>query len=247
MRINIIGDIAGRYDELMLLLNKMPEADLVIAVGDLVDRGPKSKQVIEWFMANQDKAIAIYGNHEDMMVNYCKDPDEWQNRSMWLHNGGKATLKSYENEKGFADVPVEVIEWLEKCPTWWKNDQLLVSHCPILGDMEAGDLPDPLDHNQHYFIWNRIPPYKRENYSLFHVYGHNGEHREHSDDMGTYATCIDNSFRGELMGMSWPSKEIFRQSYLPVGETLEERAKAEQREMTDEEKRQMEFLRSLNN
>jgi len=37
MKINIIGDIAGRYDELMLLIEKMPKADLIISVGDLVE------------------------------------------------------------------------------------------------------------------------------------------------------------------------------------------------------------------
>ena len=69
MKINIIGDIAGRYDELMLLLAKMPEADLIVSVGDMVDRGPKSKEVIEFFMTNP-KAYAIYGNHESMMYEH---------------------------------------------------------------------------------------------------------------------------------------------------------------------------------
>lgn len=226
MKINIIGDIAGRYDELRLLLNKMPEADLVISVGDLVDRGPKSRQVLEWFM-NNPKAVAIYGNHEDMMVNYCKDPDDWQNRSMWLHNGGKATLKSFETEAGVADVPVELIEWLEKCPIWWANDELVISHAPINHDFD--DLPDQYRKDgAHYFIWNRCVPYKRSTVDShkFHVYGHNGEFRWHEDDKGQFAACIDNSWEGELTGMHWPSKEIFTQDYLPVGETLEERAKA---------------------
>lgn len=229
----------------MLLLKKMPEADLVISVGDLVDRGPKSKQVLEWFMNNPTKAVAIYGNHEDMMVQYCKDPHDSLNRSMWLNNGGKATLKSFETEAGVADVPVELIEWLEKCPLWWKNDELLISHAPVNHDFD--DLPDQYcKDGHHYFIWNRCVPYKRVSNTQFHIYGHNGEHRGHSDDTGEYAFCIDNSWHGELTGMHWPSKEIFRQNYLPVGETLEERAKAEQREMTDEEKEQMDFLRSLN-
>ena len=72
MTYNIIGDIAGRFDELMLLLAKMPEADKVILVGDMVDRGPKSKEVIEWAM-NNPNVIAIKGNHEDMMVDFCED------------------------------------------------------------------------------------------------------------------------------------------------------------------------------
>ncbi len=214
MTINIIGDIAGRYDEFLLLLEKMPKADLIISVGDLVDRGPKSRQVLEWFFANQDKAVAIYGNHEDMMVNYCKNPDDWHNRSMWLHNGGKATLKSFENEKGVADVPVELVEWLEKCPIWWQNDDIVISHAPINFDMD--ELPDQYRKDgAHYFIWNRCVPYKRGHLHKYHVYGHNGEHRFHTDDKGDYAFCVDNSWHGEVTGMHWPSKEIFRQEFLP--------------------------------
>ena len=58
MTYNIIGDIAGRFDELMLLLAKMPESDKVILLGDMVDRGSQSKQVIEWAMTNPN-VIAI--------------------------------------------------------------------------------------------------------------------------------------------------------------------------------------------
>ena len=44
---NIIGDIAGEFDALIELVKRMPDEDILL-VGDLVDRGPKSLQVIEW-------------------------------------------------------------------------------------------------------------------------------------------------------------------------------------------------------
>ena len=64
--VNIISDIAGNYKTLMALLEKMPQDEEIISVGDMVDRGPRSKEVIEFFM-NNENATAIMGNHEHMM------------------------------------------------------------------------------------------------------------------------------------------------------------------------------------
>lgn len=218
MKINIIGDIAGRYDELILLLAKMPEADLVISVGDMVDRGRQSKQVLEWFMKTPN-AKAIYGNHEDMMVKYCENPYDWNNRMMWLHNGGHQTLESFRAGLTDTNIPIEelvdpvIVEWIKALPLYFINEELVISHGPI--QTEFDELPDQYSkHNHHYFIWNRMPPHKRVSNKLFHVYGHNGEIKHNTDSIGTYATCIDNSWHGELTGMHWPTQEIFRQEYL---------------------------------
>jgi serine/threonine protein phosphatase 1 len=61
----IIGDIHGCYDELLELLNQISPAedDLLISVGDIVDRGPKSLPVFDFFQ-NRENAIVVMGNHE---------------------------------------------------------------------------------------------------------------------------------------------------------------------------------------
>lgn len=235
MKINIIGDIAGRYDELLLLLRKMPEADLILSVGDMVDRGPKSKEVINFFMTTPNTE-AVYGNHEDMMLEYALGRE----RSMWVYNGGFETIESYAGKGQFnATIPQEVIEWLQKRPMYFQTDDLFVSHCPVTNLAQC--VPKDPYGRDHFFIWNRYVPSKPQ--PKFMVYGHNGRHRDHKWGDGThFASCIDNSHDDELMGMHWPSKEIFTQKYLPVHETLAERAKSEQREMTDEEKEQYDFL-----
>lgn len=207
MKINIIGDIAGRYDELQLLLKKMPEADLILSVGDMIDRGPKSREVLEFFM-NTPGTEAIYGNHEDMMVQAVRD--KWQVH-LWLHNGGSATVKQFMEPDGNILVPVEMIAWLEKRPMYFKTDDLIVSHAPIHYDQD--DIPSDPYSRDHYFIWNRWVPYKRTG-DRFMIFGHNGKLEEYGD----YAMCVDNSHRGELVGIHWPTKEIFRQEYLPEGE-----------------------------
>ena len=65
---NLIGDIQGNYHTLRALLKQMPDEEPV-SVGDMVDRGPRSKEVLEFFRLN---GKALLGNHEHMMLDYFK-------------------------------------------------------------------------------------------------------------------------------------------------------------------------------
>lgn len=65
MRTFVIGDIHGCYDELMALIAKagLSDADRLIALGDIVDRGNQSKEVYE-YLKNRTNCIVLMGNHE---------------------------------------------------------------------------------------------------------------------------------------------------------------------------------------
>ncbi|MBX3160484.1 MAG: serine/threonine protein phosphatase [Deltaproteobacteria bacterium] len=65
MRTLIIGDIHGCYDELRDLFDAAALAsdDIVVSVGDLVDRGPAPAEVVRWFRARPG-AVVLMGNHE---------------------------------------------------------------------------------------------------------------------------------------------------------------------------------------
>lgn len=65
MKIYIIGDIHGCYDELMDLIARasITVQDRIIALGDIVDRGNKSKEVYE-YLKNRPNTIVLMGNHE---------------------------------------------------------------------------------------------------------------------------------------------------------------------------------------
>ncbi len=211
MKINIIGDIAGRFDELQELLSKMPEADLILSVGDMMDRGPKSREVLQWFMEQQmlGKAETIYGNHEELMVQGVK----FGASHMWFYNGGTATIRSYADspDQELEDVLIDAdhIEWLEKRPMYFQTDDLFVSHAPITSLKYVPKDPYSRDH---YFIWNRYEPSKPMD--KFVVNGHNGLLTEYKwGDGSVIGMCIDNSHRGQLCGMHWPSKEIFAVDY----------------------------------
>lgn len=103
LRVYAIGDIHGRADLLNRLLDLI-EADnaaqekakvVVIYLGDYIDRGPHSRQVVDRILdehAFADEVIRLRGNHEDALLNFIDDPARGR---VWFDWGGMATLLSY--------------------------------------------------------------------------------------------------------------------------------------------------------
>lgn len=107
-----VGDIHGRQDLLDDLHRRMAEdarskSDLrpvAIYLGDYVDRGPRSRDVIETLVGNPlegFEAVHLKGNHEDMMLAFLEAPETGPR---WLANGGLATLASYGIEDAACDA-----------------------------------------------------------------------------------------------------------------------------------------------
>lgn len=74
----VIGDVHGCYDELLDLLKIIQEGAegrststdkiLKIFVGDIVNKGPKSRQVLELFMKNREDMLSVRGNHDEVVI-----------------------------------------------------------------------------------------------------------------------------------------------------------------------------------
>lgn len=104
-----IGDVHGRIDLLEPLIEKILVDALshqddgddtpaeVIVVGDVVDRGPHSREALEFLTAIQAwpeiTPIFLLGNHEQMLLEFLEDPLA---NKRWLRYGGYETLLSYE-------------------------------------------------------------------------------------------------------------------------------------------------------
>ncbi len=100
-RLYVIGDIHGRLDLLDRLIddihrdaNQFGGESLTVTLGDYVDRGPNSREVIERLMVNPfpDKYVALKGNHEALLSTFIDDPAIG---SQWRHLGGLETLQSF--------------------------------------------------------------------------------------------------------------------------------------------------------
>jgi hypothetical protein len=216
---NIIGDVAGQYKTLMALLKKMPD-DLPFSIGDMVDRGPQSKEVLDFFMKN---GRAMLGNHEHMMAcEYEAMPSPYRN-GVWHYNGGGATLRSFGatdlsyNEA--RDLLAPYLHWIATLPLSLAKDGVFLSHAPVSPFKDSPEqcvrIADRFDFEDS-LIWNRFTPPKPME-GLFQVFGHNnwqGGETFEVEGKKAHAMCIDKSGQNILMGLHWPSMKVYEQEYL---------------------------------
>ncbi len=124
----VIGDIHGCYYTLAELyssiVNQYPSAE-IFAVGDLVDRGNFSYEVIEFLRGNNIRFTP--GNHDYMFSYFFRHPQSLFARS-WNLNGNEATLFSYQGKE---DKIQEHIEVILNAPLFYNLDDCFISHAGI--------------------------------------------------------------------------------------------------------------------
>ncbi|MBS0260732.1 MAG: serine/threonine protein phosphatase [Planctomycetes bacterium] len=129
-RILAIGDIHGCDIAFLALLKGLAirRQDTVVILGDVVDRGPGSRQVIDRILQLQDECqlIFIQGNHEEMMLSGLTDEQMAQG---WLLYGGQATLASYGGDRGL--VPQTHIDLLKAGRSYWETDTEIFVHANL--------------------------------------------------------------------------------------------------------------------
>lgn len=217
----VIGDIAGQYNALLRLVAKFPKDESIILVGDLIDRGPHSKDVIQWASTNP-KVRAIRGNHEDMLLDYVSGGHRY-NQGLYHHNGGGETLASY----GDGDIPDEHIAWLESLPLYIEEDGFFISHAPIAQfrtiaeakEFAAEEIEDRVKESG--LMWNRDFPAYID--GVIQVFGHNANFglkkffRPASLQIVVsdkpYAICLDDSWQEKVTGLNTKTLEILQEPY----------------------------------
>lgn len=218
----IIGDIAGRYDELLRVeeaARKVHSDFSVISVGDMVDRGPASPAVVEHFRTSPDH-YAVLGNHEHMMIDWYSSESKYPKEfrwDVWLGNGGDVTKTSYEVSSD-PNILQRHLEYLKTLPDHLsiptEQGDILVTHAPVhpvLGLTRQLELPL---YDIDSILWNRMLPVPSEKYAM-QFFGHNAVHCvqfcNYNDN--PYAVNVDTSRGRKLSGVFWPSLEIVESSY----------------------------------
>lgn len=168
MRTIVVGDIHGCYNELKELIVELKtkkeynkDTDRLIFIGDYIDRGRDSDKVIKYIRELQrdnDKVIALKGNHEDMCVNYYKYRED-----NWKYNGGNATIKSFHGHKQL----MQNLTWMENLPLYYEDDYFVYVHAGI-------DVDKPLDKQSNYdLLWVRESfIYNPKKFNKRVVFGH---------------------------------------------------------------------------
>src|SRR5580765_6927246 len=145
-----IGDIHGEPEHLLKLMAGLPaltEEDTVVFLGDYVDRGPRSKEVVALVRAlpkeTKAKVVALRGNHEDAWLRVIDEG--WDEFVLPPPNGCLATMRSYaggeqpgEGELPRPDellilqtgtfFPEEVVTWFRSLPYWYEDDHAIYVH-----------------------------------------------------------------------------------------------------------------------
>lgn len=124
----VIGDIHGHYEGLMTLLEAIAPTldDQVYFLGDLIDRGPHSAQVVN-FVKNSCYQCLL-GNHEQMLLNIFTNGQVTTSMvKAWLYSGGQATLASYQQ----ATIPHDHLEWFKALPTYLDLGDILLAHAGV--------------------------------------------------------------------------------------------------------------------
>jgi len=137
-----IADLHGRFDLLESAVSEIRKHAgatpfKIITMGDYVDRGPESREIIEFLMAWQhvdSSLVCLKGNHEEMMVETIRKPldPDW-----WIANGGDATLISYGHpRKGSYQpdiVPADHLAWLDALPLMHVDEYRVFVHAGVVG------------------------------------------------------------------------------------------------------------------
>jgi serine/threonine protein phosphatase 1 len=96
MRTFTIGDVHGCLDQLEDLVARIdPKGDdLVIFLGDYIDRGPRSAEVVDFLidLAKEVSCVFLRGNHEHMFLEFL---EFGANKTLYFANGGMKTIESY--------------------------------------------------------------------------------------------------------------------------------------------------------
>jgi serine/threonine protein phosphatase 1 len=184
-----IGDVHGRLDLLNRLLAEIesdnvargPATTIVVFLGDLIDRGPDSAQVVDKAIVGLSWAstVCLKGNHEAAMLD-ALDGVEGAAR-MWLSYGGLETLASWGvssttlskgdheeiMESARAVISKEHHRWLSLCPVSYRLGDYYFVHAGVRPGV------DLFSQNVHDQLWIRDEFLRsRRNHGALIVHGH---------------------------------------------------------------------------
>jgi len=124
----IIGDVHGHYTGLMTLLDEIApgQNDQVYFLGDLIDRGPDSFQVVDF--VQRHGYSCLLGNHEQLMIDSFPNGRPFSPAlQAWLYSGGRATIASY----GESGILLDHLDWMKTLPTYLDLGDLWLVHAGV--------------------------------------------------------------------------------------------------------------------
>ena len=143
----VVGDIHGYYDSFVNLVSKLnlDVGDLVISIGDMIDGGPESVGVVDFFIEN-DQFLAILGNHEQMLLDYWNKKSKFDLVSL-KSDGFWASRNPLDRNKKLA-----IVEYLSNLPTEVVLEKFRIVHAGYRDFPYSSSLDEQSDEDR---LWSR--------------------------------------------------------------------------------------------
>jgi serine/threonine protein phosphatase 1 len=137
-KIFAVGDIHGCFDKLDELMKIIPwkkeSGDLLLFIGDYIDRGPKAREVVDYLVKLKKKGgnfAFLKGNHEKMLLDYYIHQKD---QMLYVANGGAETIASYVEggigRKAFV-LPEDHLEFLLNLQLYYQTDDYIFVHAGL--------------------------------------------------------------------------------------------------------------------
>lgn len=154
MRTFAVGDIHGYAEKLRRLLpllrDKAKPGDALIFMGDYIDRGPESRQVVDQVLklmrGGWDGPVtALKGNHEALLLDFLAPRSRYE-PGIWLQNGGREAIFSYSGSPDPASfaaaLPLEHLAFFQNLLSWHGDENGIYVHAGIIPGLSPADCTD---------------------------------------------------------------------------------------------------------
>lgn len=202
-----IGDIHGcavAFAALKQAIDPTPE-DLIIPLGDFVDHGPDSKEVLDQLIELEDRCqlIPVLGNHDQMMLEARRGRSEFES---WVDSGGSTALESYGSTSSIDLVPPAHYRFLESCRPYVETETHIFLHANYNPEVPIDEL------DAHTLRWlsmrDYVPP-KPHRSGKKVVVGHTPQ--QEVLDLGYLIGIDTGAYKGGwLTAMDVESREIWQ-------------------------------------
>ena len=130
-RLLAIGDIHGHSKAFRALLNAInpTKDDVLVLLGDYINRGPDSRGVIERILALRAEThlVCLRGNHEQMLLDARRSLDD---HAFWVQCGGDQTLKSFGCEN-VESMPKHIFDFLNETTLYHEVGGFIFVHANV--------------------------------------------------------------------------------------------------------------------
>lgn len=162
MKIHAFGDVHAQFFKLKRLVDRLfiQKDDLLVFVGDYIDRGNHSFEVIEYLLelSKKHNCVFLKGNHEAMFMDYMSGINE----RLWIQNGGHSTVDSYyrhgykikrNKHYLYRTMPREHITFFQKLKLYHETDDFIFVHAALWPQEGL-----PLENQpEEVLLWQREP------------------------------------------------------------------------------------------